>query len=402
VKTSVTDHMKDIGMPVTTAKYDPAGTGVGRCSTCHMPLTATVGGPVADKAGHQEGDFHSHRFRPVWPRASELYGVTNSCSVCHPTQPGDQVATIIDQWAKPPATASQTAFHGATPPASQFNLPLNDRLNTSIEGGMQCVACHTADGFKRLLVEGVPLLQPAADETAKQAIAEDRGLSCDSCHGKRADGQFYGSDRNPLRIDQAQLCATCHNDRGVGFDAFRLRGVVVRHPQKEMLAGGAGSTPPGIPGTATTSHSSISKGCVACHFDAASGAASHDFTPKTTTCANCHPGLTTFNRPAKADYDGDSFVEGIQDEVRGLLFVLREALLADPQMTFADGLFDYAGGTDHALTGASDVQKRSVFNWYSVSDDRSFGVHNVARAVQLLQASYRELTGSDVPGAVLR
>ena len=402
VTTSVTDHMKDVGMPVTTAQYDPAGTGVGRCSTCHMPLTANVGAPVPDKAGYQQGDFHSHRFRPVWPRASELYGVTNSCSVCHPTRAGDPVATIISQWAKPPATASQTAFHGATPPATQFGRALNDSVNPADGDASRCVACHTADGFKRILVEGTPVLQPAVDDIAKQAIAEDRGLSCDACHGKRADGQFYGSDKNPLRIDEAQLCGTCHNDRQVDFDDFRILGTVVRHPQREMLAGGAGSTPPGIPDTATTAHSSFSKGCVTCHFDAAAGVASHDFTPKTTTCTNCHPGLTTFNRPAKADYDGDTFVEGIQDEVRGLLFVLREALLTDPQMTFADGYFDYAGATDHALTGASDAQKRSVFNWYSVSDDRSLGVHNVSRAVQLLQASYRELTGTDVPGAIIR
>ena len=400
VKTSVTNHMKDVGMPVTTAQYDPAGTGVGRCSMCHMPLTATVGGPVPDKAGWQQGDFHSHRFRPVWPRASELYGVTNSCSVCHPTQPGDPVATIISQWAKPPATASQTAFHGATPPISQFNVPLNDHLDTSAAGGMQCIACHTADGFKRILVEGAPVLQGAIDDIAKQAIAEDRGLTCDACHGKRADGLFYGTDRNPLRIEKAQLCSTCHNDRDVDFDAFRLRGVVVRHPQREMLAGDAGSAPPGIPDVAATYHTSFQDGCVTCHFDPA--VASHDFTPKVATCTSCHPGLNTFNRPAKADYDGDSFVEGVQDEVKGLLFVLREALLADPQMSFAGGFFDYAGGTDHALTGASDAQKRSVFNWYSVSDDRSFGVHNTARAVQLLQASYRELTGNNVPGAILR
>jgi hypothetical protein len=367
-----------------------------------MPLTASVGAPTKDAAGFAKGDFHSHRFRPVWPRASELYGVTNSCSACHPTRQGDQVATIISQWAKPAPTASQTAFHGATPPAAQFGVALTDKVSPTDGDEGRCVACHTADGFKRILVEGVPILQGAVDGIAKQAIAEDRGLSCDACHGKRADGQFYGSDRNPLRIDKAQLCATCHNDRGVDFDDFRLRGTVVRHPQREMLAGHGGSTPPGVPETATTAHTSFQNGCVTCHFDAAAGVASHDFTPKTATCGNCHPGLSTFNRPAKGDYDGDGFTEGIQDEVRGLLFVLQAALLADPQMTFADGFFDYGGGTDHSLTGASIEQKRAVFNWYSVSDDRSFGVHNASRALQLLQGSHRELTGSDVPGAIIR
>jgi hypothetical protein len=402
VSSGVVDHMKDIGMPVTNGQYDPTGTGVGRCSTCHMTQTPSVGAPLADKMGYAAGDLHSHRFEVVWPRASVLYGVTNSCNVCHPTTGADPVATIITQWANPSPPASPTAFHGATPPAAQFNIPLNEYANPTHGGGMLCIACHTAEGFARVTVNGEVLPQDEIDKIAKEGVAQDRGISCDGCHGKRADGQFYGSDRNPLRIDEKTLCATCHNNETVVFEDFRDHGAPVRHPQKEMLAGNAGSTPPGIPNTATTSHSGFPNGCVTCHYDASRGVATHTFTPNTATCSGCHPGLTTFNRTARGDYDGDGVVEGIQDEVRGLLAVLQTALLADPQMSFADNIFNYAGATNAALTGASDVQKRSVFNWYSVQDDRSLGVHNVARSVQLLQASYRELTGSDVPGATLR
>ena len=402
ISNAVVNHMKDIGMPVTNGQYDPTGTGVGRCSTCHMTQTPSVGAPLTDKAGYAVGDLHSHRFEVVWPRASVLYGVTNSCNVCHPTTAADPVATIITQWANAAPTASQTAFHGATPPASQFNIPLNQSANPTHGGGVLCISCHTAEGFARVTVNGETLPQDEIDKIAKEGIAQDRGISCDGCHGKRSDGQFYGSDRNPLRIDKTSLCATCHNNETVVFEDFRDHGAVVRHPQKEMLAGNAGSTPPGIPNTATTSHSGFPAGCVTCHYDTQNAVANHQFTPSTTTCAQCHKGLNTFNRPARADYDGDGVVEGIQDEVRGLLNVLKTALLTDPQMSFANNLFNYAGATDCALTGASDVQKRSVFNWESVQDDRSLGVHNAARSVQLLQASYRELTGSNVPGATLR
>ena len=402
ISNSIVNHMKDIGMPVTNGQYDPTGTGVGQCAICHMTQTPTVGAPLTDKAGYAVGDLHSHRFEVVWPRASVLYGVTNSCNVCHPTTGSDPVATIITQWANPAPTASQTAFHGVTPQASQFNIPLNEYANPTHSGGVLCIACHTAEGFARVTVNGETLPQEEIDTIAKESVAQDRGISCDGCHGKRADGQFYGSDRNPLRIDKTTLCATCHNNETVVFEDFRDQGAVVRHPQKEMIAGDAGSTPPGIPATATTSHSRFADGCVTCHYDTKNAVANHGFTPSTTTCTACHPGLTTFNRKAKADYDGDGVVEGIQDEVRGLLTVLQTALLADPQMSFANNLYNYAGATDYALTGASDVEKRSVFNWYSVQDDRSLGVHNAARAVQLLQASYRELTGSNVPGATLR
>jgi hypothetical protein len=402
VSSAVVDHMKDAGMPVSTSQYDPAGTGVGRCSICHMPQTPTVGAPLTDAAGYAAGDLDAHRFEVVWPRASVLYGVTNSCNACHPTSGADPVATIIDQWANPAPAGSTTAFHGATPPANEVNVPLNGRANPANGGGVLCISCHTAEGFARVAVNGEALPQDEIDKIAKEGVAQDRGVSCDGCHGKRADGQFYGSDPNPLRIDKTELCATCHNNRTIVFDDFRDHGAIVRHPQREMLAGNAGSTPPGIPDTATTSHSYFANSCVTCHYDTGRNVETHHFTPNTTTCAGCHPGLNTFNRPANGDYDGDGVVEGIQDEVKGLLDVLKTALLADPQMSFSDGFFDYAGGADHALTGASDVQKRGVFNWYTVSDDRSFGVHNVSRAVQLLQASYRELTGHDVPGAKIR
>jgi predicted CXXCH cytochrome family protein len=396
------NHMKDRGMPVDIAQYDPAGTGIGRCSTCHMPQTPSVGTALTDAAGFAKGDLHSHRFEVVWPRASALYGVTNSCSVCHPTRDGDQVAKIIDDWANPAPEASQTAFHGATPPSEQFNVPLTDSVKLAGGGGQKCIACHTRDGFVQILVNKSPILDSTVESIAKKSIALDRGLSCDSCHGKREDGNFYGTNRNPLRIEHELLCATCHNDRGVDFASFQLHGTVVRHPQREMLAGTAGSTPPGIPDSATTAHSSFSDGCVTCHYDVQKNVQSHKFTPEVATCTGCHPGLTTFNRPAQADYDGDGVTEGIQDEVRGLLEVLKAALLGDPQISFANGFFDYGAGTDHSMSGASLVQKRSVHNWYTVEDDRSFGVHDAARAVQLLQASYRELTGVDVPGAIIR
>jgi hypothetical protein len=404
VASAVLDHMRDIGMPVRTGFYDPLGTGVGRCVACHMTLTGVSGATTVDKGGFAEGGLHSHRFEIVWPRASALYGVTNSCNTCHPTAPEDQVGPILTQWANA-AKPGQTAFHGAAPPTSQDGIALNMASNPShTEGERRCISCHTAEGFVQLRVFGDrdQMPQDEVDKIAKETVAQDRGVSCDACHGRRADGNFYGVDANPLRMDKTQLCDACHNAETVTFPDFRDHGAVVRHPQSEMLAGTAGDPPPGAPPTATTSHSFLPDRCITCHFDADHALGKHDFLPNTGTCASCHPGLNTFDRPAKGDYDGNGVVSGIQTEVSGLLDILKAALLADPLMTFANGRFDYDGGTDHALTGASETQKRAVFNWYSVDDDKSRGVHNAARAVQLLQKSYKELTGVDVPGAVIR
>ena len=43
-------------------------------------------------------------------------------------------------------------------------------------------------------------------------------------------------------------------------------------------------------------------------------------------CAGCHVGLDTYNRTARADYDGLNGIEGIQDEVQGLLDLLLEKI----------------------------------------------------------------------------
>jgi hypothetical protein len=269
-------------------------------------------------------------------------------------------------------------------------------------GGVRCVACHTADGFRRVLVRGETLTASDAGAIAARSLRREHGVSCDACHGSRAGGLFHGSDANPLRLAKEELCSACHNAATVTFADFRDRGTSVFHPQREMLAGTAGDAPPGVPASAITAHSLLPGGCVTCHSDSANGLASHDFRPDVATCTSCHAGLATFDRPARGDYDGDGALEGIQHEVSGLLEAVKTALLADPMVAFASGRFDYAGAADHAMTGASLAQKRAVFNWTSVAEDGSRGVHDAARAVQLLQGSYRELTGADVPGAAIR
>jgi hypothetical protein len=265
-----------------------------------------------------------------------------------------------------------------------------------------CIQCHSAEGFTRVQVNGETLTQDEIDRVAERTLALGHSVTCNACHGRRADGEFVGTSRNPLRMEKRELCGRCHNAETVTFEDFRTRGEVVRHPQREMLSGTAGAASPGTPDSATTPHSLIPENCVACHYPEDRGIARHDFRANVATCAECHPGLTTFDRPAAGDFDGDGRTQGVQTEVTGLLERLKSALLLDVQVTFDGRYFDYGGATDHALSGATDAQKRAVFNWYSVADDKSLGVHNTTRAVNLLQGSYKELVGVDVPGAVLR
>ena len=400
VARAVIDHMKDVGMPVRDGFYDPQGTGAGLCTSCHMPLTSIIGAPGADAAGFTKGRIASHRFEVVWPMASAKYGVTNSCNRCHPTSPGDGVADILSQWAAGAATGDPV--HSSTAFNPQNGTAHNGFANPTRNGGVRCAQCHTTEGFLEIQVKGNTPSQAEVDKFVKESVGRDIGITCQACHGRRGDGVFYGTDRNPLRFPRDELCARCHNAGTVVFADFRDHGEVVRHPQAEMIAGNAGDAAPGTPASATTAHSFLKDSCVTCHFDANLSAATHDFEPKTQTCTSCHKGLTTFNRPSSGDWDGDGLTKGVQDEVTGLLGRVKTALLGDLRVTFAGGYFDFGGASDHKMTGASEAQKRAAFNWYSVDDDKSRGVHNAARAIQLLQGSYREITGSDIPGAKIR
>jgi hypothetical protein len=108
--------------------------------------------------------------------------------------------------------------------------------------------------------------------------------------------------------------------------------------------------------------------------------------------AGCHAQgqFTTFNRTAYGDYDGDGTIEGIQDEVQGLLDILAAELPKDDE------------GEVSYKTATSEAERGAVWNYQLIAYDGSLGIHNTAFAVQVLQKTYKQLTGNDVPGATLR
>jgi hypothetical protein len=120
---------------------------------------------------------------------------------------------------------------------------------------------------------------------------------------------------------------------------------------------------------------------------------SKDGVENVAACTECHTDLTAFNVKAKADYDGDGNVEGVKDEVQGLL----DLLLVKIQESGVKAL-DHHPYWEEVKT---ESQKAAVFNYTFVKNDNSMGIHNTARAVQLLQLSYKDLTGGDVPNATL-
>ncbi len=84
----------------------------------------------------------------------------------------------------------------------------------------------------------------------------------------------------------------------------------------------------------------------------------------------------------------------MQDEVQGLLNLVRDQLIsAGVEWRDEAPYWGPAGNKD---------LRAGVYNWSYVNNDGSRGLHNTARAVQLLQLTFRQLSGREVPNAVLR
>lgn len=333
-----------------------------------------------------------------------------------------------------------------------------------------CRQCHSGFGY--------------IDFTEGVAAAQQRGnlrvidcLVCHATHGTSQDAsllRIYDDVTLPTGqlltdIGPSATCAACHNGRslppipnppGISTPHYLSGGV--------MLEGINGiSAFDGTTYSVSSSNHTTNAGvdCTVCHM--APGPSSgpemgmvgghtfkiknHDtgFENVATTCGTsaCHPGLTTINRIANGDYDGDAVTEGVQDETRGLLTLLENALgtagafrtLLDPNTglptTDPNGTPAYpywttkacSGGSRNGLacsgTGAGTAPfncpdggacntsvatlelatvEDAIWNWEYVDNSGDFGVKNTGYAVGLLQVAYKGVTNNPVPGAAYR
>jgi len=280
------------------------------------------------------------------------------------------------------------------------------------EGREDCVRCHSGAGF----------IDTVAG--AEEVRTNFQPITCAVCHDPHdatnpaqlrvVDNVTLPDGTEVTDAGPSATCMSCHNGR-VTLD---LTAEEVEYPHHstagEMVAGAGGYT---FGETLDNSpHTAAGVGCVDCHMAATPGFADeagteplpgHDavgaHTFKVTSadgvenigaCAACHDDVTEFNRTAAADYDGDGTVEGVQDEVQGLLDVLVVSL--------EDSGVVQLESRPYWENVTTDGQKAATYNWLFVTNDRSMGIHNTARTVELLQLSYKNLTGEDVPGATIR
>jgi hypothetical protein len=386
------------------------------CNRCHTVDNAETPGnsgyddaPIALYENVQCENCHGPASAHLESKRTEDISVDFSaanCGVCHE----GTHHPYLTEWSESPHNFDETSAHDA---------PTN--------GG--CQGCHEGVSAAERLADEAGLAQfyggapygTAARDTVGNPI---QPIVCSTCHDPHtADnpGQvrtianvplIEANNESPVIIEGGvgKLCMQCHHARHsadehipAGDDHFGPHG----SPQADMMKGATGSH--GVADAtfvwAGPSHLHVQNSCKTCHLNTIEyiseeqpTVTGHRFEPTVAACANCHGTIEDFdNILAVADFDGDGQIEGIQSEVTGLLHVVEEALVADGLDTTATD-FETALGD----TLKSNVKQRTAgFNLVFVEADKSLGVHNPDYAIQLLQQSYKYLTGHDIPHAVI-
>jgi len=320
-----------------------------------------------------------------------------------------------------------------------------------------CVRCHSGDGFASFLKD--PTNQAAWTNT-KQTIV------CASCHDPHSDANAWqlrivGKPVEiPFEAKDVGLSATCfecHNSRTKAEEAVKSSfphyssvaefisntgGVtygqkVANSPHGDLVGTAPVPNPaakedpelpkflfskvgeePNIPGPCVTCHMTPPPGSKDPGYQQLGGHSFNTVSPDgklnyTESCKACHQDITdSFNVKAQADYDGNGKIEGVQDEVKGLLNVVWKALEAKGVKKVPTG-YPYGTLPKGADGQVDDKIDNAWYNFRTVygvmwgeetgngNEGKAQAMHNFKRAVHLLQLSYKDLTGQDVPGATL-
>jgi len=256
---------------------------------------------------------------------------------------------------------------------------------TSGAGRAACVQCHTNEGFLYVL-EGVP----NADHSGNPAIATEifnaTKIGCETCHSNH--GSLEDGIEAPIRTvasvtaiadgtvidfeNNSNLCANCHQSResyqkqeavdsvkvganwvqvadgNVGIASSR---VGPHHgPQSNMMVGVLGY---GTSSKAT--HSDL--GCTSCHMGESNGEeGGHTFFPSLENCTGCHAGATSFD------------INGKQASFDTRMAAIKAKLVEKGIVVDATGL---------AVVGQYPLADfKGYWNWISMKEDLSRGVHN--------------------------
>jgi hypothetical protein len=335
--------------------------------------------------------------------------VSDQCFNCH----NGQLDAIQGEWAN--------SIHASGANVDYTSRPGND-----------CVRCHNQDGFIYAVNNNGALL---ADPGNAKAIG------CFACHNPHENGDLRLRVQTPVTmpaggtfdVGAANICARCHQARsGNGITAATYQITSSRYgphhgPQGDLLISSGGylgfsGFTPGV-----TLHKDVIKnpfdptgteigGCTGCHMGYANthegyDVGGHSWNMKdeagnslAADCksSGCHDaGPLAFTNPTSGepydfklttgaqDWDLDGVVEGYQSEMEGMLDSLRTLLTIQ-------NIYNPSTGLARTGTYAADLAG-AYWNYITVEEDRSLGIHNWQYMASLVQASIEYVSGLPAP-----
>lgn len=249
-------------------------------------------------------------------------------------------------------------------------------------GRASCSRCHSSEGYVNYITG-----KPAVD------IVNPSAISCNTCHNKHStfdfenDGYDYAlRNLDPVTLEltdntvidygnSSNACVSCHQPRsmapvddGTGlylqankrfYPHYGGQSTMLEGIQGAFIAGGSTA----YPGVGTAAHRTGAS-CTACHMGASSDGltGSHTYKPSFSSpvCLTCHTTVPT--------------------EVTGL--AANMASLHDK--LFELGLIDEAGATLVQTELIPFKHAQALWNYKTVEEDYSYGVHNPKYATALI------------------
>ncbi len=298
-----------------------------------------------------------------------------ACAGCHDPHTPLDLSEAADKYIQHNNTNNDAYVKTQLRRFGDYKLPSGKEVDSGI--GATCVACHNGR-------RGDPHERVTHDSHWGPHHGSNQGAMLYGEMAYEFEGESYGSsfhggvnftvnDGDPGTVDVPESCVTCHMYTNSGdactddAQCAPYEACSHGHCATEKMGGHTWAMSWTDPDTSTD----------------------YDFVE---ACQQCHVGLDSFDRTANGDYDGDGDVEGVQSEVKGLIALLEALLPVD-----SDGDWDLP--LSDPPTTAELNMRGAAYNVEFVRDEGSFGIHNTKYAVQLLQTSYKAVTGNAVPDA---
>ncbi len=408
-----------------------------RCLKCHttgyIPNANNNGfDDLASELGWNLGTPNSKKFDSLKTEYPKLVGLASvGCESCH--GPGsehalagggprkEEIAISVkagtcgqchdEPWRHNKYAQYENSLHAEAVWSSSFAQGASSQNNSLAN----CIRCHDANGF-------INFTKGKTTNTTGMTVASHEAITCVACHDPHGNDNIAqlryspaGSDTlaNGFRYNEnynlgtGELCFNCHKARANNITLTAALPTSshwgTHHSVQADVLLGENAAEFDSPYLTSPHKWAVENSCVGCHMSATVDTSDHANRDKvgghswslhneetgfdhTASCQTCHGEKQTFDDfAAKVDYDGDSKVESIQDEIKGLLLNLSMALPPKGQEAIDYKLFS---GDKDSLN-----YTKAYFNYQLIAYDGSYGMHNTVFAIDVLRKSTAAIGG---------